>query len=503
MKLSQLKEFIKTVVKEEQDYEELFQSMLAKTGKNIPDMSDDEKKKFFNDVDDSYKAKSESVNESDMDAKLPKDLLIQVVEALIIQVITQASTRKINIPASDIESLRNNLKKEINSGKITTVGQIMKTIQKLHPMRESVRKGVVKEARLRRQGNGGQLNELGILGSAIAIALGLTGAYALIKGSYWVKEKLGDASYDLLKKLDTQLKAKKAIEDKAQLMDTIKPMIDRLSEDAKLKQLYAELPEWGSSISKRQTKINAERAKQLRKIGEYIKSKLTEDEAKYFSAISQFFRKGTLDELIKEAAFRTLFTHPIWKKAGVNYVDSNFVNDCKNKIPLSELVHLGMGDFMLKTPHGDISFDRVSYQFDGMSGRAHKMTGNKELMDMLIKKMRAQVVHSESVNKSIKKKINEWSSNDVLALLGGKRFLATSGAYAMSGNVAQKTAKFNFKTSGKNGINNVWITETSPDTYTINFIKVEGEDVNISPIKNVSGDKLKSIFTKYTGLKTP
>ena len=709
MKLSQLKEFIKTVVKEEQDYEELFQSMLAKTGKNIPDMSDDEKKKFFNDVDDSYKAKSEStltekvdmdeleytlkrvkkenpgkkvgysfiqdapkgykisidgkyvnesVNESDMDAKLPKDLLIQVVEALIIQVITQASTRKINIPASDIESLRNNLKKEINSGKITTVGQIMKTIQRLHPMRESVRKGVVKEARLRRQGNGGQLNELGILGSAIAIALGLTGAYALIKGSSWVKEKLGDASYDLLKKLDTQLKAKKAIEDKAQLMDTIKPMIDRLSEDAKLKQLYAELPEWGSSISKRQTKINAERAKQLRKIGEYIKSKLTEDEAKYFSAISQFFRKGTLDELIKEArlrrqgnggqlnelgilgsaiaialgltgayalikgsswvkeklgdasydllkkldtqlkakkaiedkaqlmdtikpmidrlsedaklkqlyaelpewgssiskrqtkinaerakqlrkigeyikskltedeakyfsaisqffrkgtldelikeaAFRTLFTHPIWKKAGVNYVDSNFVNDCKNKIPLSELVHLGMGDFMLKTPHGDISFDRVSYQFDGMSGRAHKMTGNKELMDMLIKKMRAQVVHSESVNKSIKKKINEWSSNDVLALLGGKRFLATSGAYAMSGNVAQKTAKFNFKTSGKNGINNVWITETSPDTYTINFIKVEGEDVNISPIKNVSGDKLKSIFTKYTGLKTP
>ena len=348
MKLSQLKEFIKTVVKEEQDYEELFQSMLAKTGKNIPDMSDDEKKKFFNDVDDSYKAKSESVNESDMDAKLPKDLLIQVVEALIIQVITQASTRKINIPASDIESLRNNLKKEINSGKITTVGQIMKTIQKLHPMRESVRKGVV-----------------------------------------------------------------------------------------------------------------------------------------------------------KEAAFRTLFTHPIWKKAGVNYVDSNFVNDCKNKIPLSELVHLGMGDFMLKTPHGNISFDRVSYQFDGMSGRAHKMTGNKELMDMLIKKMRAQVVHSESVNKSIKTSINEWSSNDVLALLGGKRFLATSGAYAMSGNVAQKTAKFNFKTSGKNGINNVWITETSPDTYTINFIKVEGEDVNISPIKNVSGDKLKSIFTKYTGLKTP
>ena len=322
MKLSQLKEFIKTVVKEEQDYEELFQSMLAKTGKNIPDMSDDEKKKFFNDVDDSYKAKSEST-----------------------------LTEKVDM--DELEYTLKRVKKE-NPGK--KVG------------------------------------------------------YSFIQDA---------------------------------------PKGYKISID-----------------------------------GKYV---------------NESVRKGA----VKEAAFRTLFTHPIWKKAGVNYVDSNFVNDCKNKIPLSDLVHLGMGDFMLKTPHGDISFDRVSYQFDGMSGRAHKMTGNKQLMDMLIKKMRAQVVHSESVNKSIKKKINEWSSNDVLALLGGKRFLATSGAYAMSGNVAQKTAKFNFKTSGKNGINNVWITETSPDTYTINFIKVEGEDVNISPIKNVSGDKLKSIFTKYTGLKTP
>jgi hypothetical protein len=284
-----------------------------------------------------------SVNESDMDYRESKELLIDVVEALIIQVIKQASSKKINIPASDIESLRNTLKKEINSGKITYVGQIMKRILALHPKRESV----------------------------------------------------------------------------------------------------------------------------------------------------------------NEAAFRTLFTHSIWKKRGVNYVDSNFVNDCKGKIPLSDLVHIGMGDFVLKTPHGNIEFDRVSEQFDGMSGRAHRMTGNKELMDMLFKKMKARVVHSESVNKSIKTRINEWSSNDVLALLGGKRFLATSGAYSMSGNVAEKTAKFHFKTPGKNGINNVWITETSPDKYTINFIKTDGEDVKVAPVKNISGDNLKSVFTKHTGLKTP
>lgn len=59
MKLSQLKELIKQVVKEEQDYKELFKTMLDKSGKDIKSMSDDDKKTFFNAVDKAYKAKSE------------------------------------------------------------------------------------------------------------------------------------------------------------------------------------------------------------------------------------------------------------------------------------------------------------------------------------------------------------------------------------------------------------------------------------------------------------
>lgn len=59
MKLHQLKEFVKQTIREEQDYQQLFKHMLDKTGKSIPDMSDDEKKKFFNAVDTAYKAKSE------------------------------------------------------------------------------------------------------------------------------------------------------------------------------------------------------------------------------------------------------------------------------------------------------------------------------------------------------------------------------------------------------------------------------------------------------------
>jgi uncharacterized membrane-anchored protein YhcB (DUF1043 family) len=59
MKVKQLKELVKQVVKEEQDYQQLFKHMLDKTGKDINSMSDDEKKKFFNAVDKAYKAKSE------------------------------------------------------------------------------------------------------------------------------------------------------------------------------------------------------------------------------------------------------------------------------------------------------------------------------------------------------------------------------------------------------------------------------------------------------------
>lgn len=60
MKLKELRELIREVIKEEGDYQEFFKSMLAKTGKDINSMSDEEKKKFFNSVDAAYKAKSET-----------------------------------------------------------------------------------------------------------------------------------------------------------------------------------------------------------------------------------------------------------------------------------------------------------------------------------------------------------------------------------------------------------------------------------------------------------
>jgi hypothetical protein len=81
MKANQLKELIRQVVREENDYQELFKAMLDKTGKSIASMSDTEKKAFFNAVDKAATAKSEgrlkgyngSVNESKQD-----DILNQI-----------------------------------------------------------------------------------------------------------------------------------------------------------------------------------------------------------------------------------------------------------------------------------------------------------------------------------------------------------------------------------------------------------------------------------------
>jgi len=73
-------------------------------------------------------------------------------------------------------------------------------------------------------------------------------------------------------------------------------------------------------------------------------------------------------------------------------VDSNFVNYSKGVLPGSELVHLGMGDFQLKTPKGNITFNR-SGKLVGIGqdfvGRPHRATDDKggKVLDELIKLM--------------------------------------------------------------------------------------------------------------------
>ena len=76
------REALKTIVKEtmieESEYQEFFKKALEKAGKSIPSMSDEEKKKFFNNIEKTWKgkgAKQEQVSElTDAQKKLPPAL---------------------------------------------------------------------------------------------------------------------------------------------------------------------------------------------------------------------------------------------------------------------------------------------------------------------------------------------------------------------------------------------------------------------------------------------
>ena len=60
---SRLKELVKEVMVEEADYQTFFKKALEKAGKGINDMTDDEKKEFFNKVDTAWNGKGEKNEE--------------------------------------------------------------------------------------------------------------------------------------------------------------------------------------------------------------------------------------------------------------------------------------------------------------------------------------------------------------------------------------------------------------------------------------------------------
>jgi hypothetical protein len=55
----QLKNIVREVMTEESEYQTFFKKALEKTGKSIPQMSDEEKKAFFNKIDTAWKGKGE------------------------------------------------------------------------------------------------------------------------------------------------------------------------------------------------------------------------------------------------------------------------------------------------------------------------------------------------------------------------------------------------------------------------------------------------------------
>jgi hypothetical protein len=80
MKKSQLRESIRKMIKEEGEYAQFFAKALEKAGKKITDMSDDEKKAFFDKIDAAWKGKDEKPE--------PGDVVTEAVEDDIYKALT-------------------------------------------------------------------------------------------------------------------------------------------------------------------------------------------------------------------------------------------------------------------------------------------------------------------------------------------------------------------------------------------------------------------------------
>ncbi|MFA6234293.1 MAG: DUF2958 domain-containing protein [Bacteroidota bacterium] len=66
------------------------------------------------------------------------------------------------------------------------------------------------------------------------------------------------------------------------------------------------------------------------------------------------------------------------EEGGKWYADTDFINKVQHVYPGATLEHMGFGEFVLKTPDGEMEFDRSrGKDFPGQSGRSHLLYDNK------------------------------------------------------------------------------------------------------------------------------
>ena len=131
-----------------------------------------------------------------------------------------------------------------------------------------------------------------VIDVAMGVAVGLMGLWAVVQSLPLVGRVLGDAAEALANKAEA--KAKQAA--KGQRKELIGEIIKKFDGDEKLKQMYQDLTPYSAAAklgsSQAGLKAQKERVNQLTKIGNYIKTKLTPEEMKYFTDVSSMLRTG-------------------------------------------------------------------------------------------------------------------------------------------------------------------------------------------------------------------
>jgi hypothetical protein len=133
-----------------------------------------------------------------------------------------------------------------------------------------------------------QVEEGAVIDTALGVAGGLVGLWALINGGAVVLGALGGTALSIADKMKDKAQKAAAKAKKEGRLDTIKPIIAKFENDEELKNMYQALP------AKNNSGDNRERNKQMTAIAKYIKSKLNDEEMKYFADISAMLRTGDI-----------------------------------------------------------------------------------------------------------------------------------------------------------------------------------------------------------------
>jgi len=93
-------------------------------------------------------------------------------------------------------------------------------------------------------------------------------------------------------------------------------------------------------------------------------------------------------------------------------------------------------------------------------------------------------------------------ANVILEQLGGRRFIAMTGARNILGDATSLQLKIG--RGARDGITNLRVElDLGSDTYTVTFYRIRGTKVaEVADFSMVHGDQLRSIFTSTTGFDT-
>ena len=139
-----------------------------------------------------------------------------------------------------------------------------------------------------------QIEEGAVIDTALGVAGGLVGLWALLKGGAVAAGVLGNTAINIIDRIADKAKAAAMKAKKEGRLDTIKPIIAKFEDDEELKNMYQNLTPKDNGVSAKARENNALRAKQLQTIAKYIKSKLTPEEMEYFTDVSSMMRTGDI-----------------------------------------------------------------------------------------------------------------------------------------------------------------------------------------------------------------